>query len=81
MEAGGLSPAALLLTALRGQAQSQGCECQRGAGMKQCNKGRKRVFFIPDHMRDRGTRGATPKLITAVGLPVSHAPLCAKHGV
>lgn len=53
--------------------------------MKRWNKGRKRLFFSPDHMEDQGIHGATPKqrldpLITAVGQPTSHALLCIKHG-
>ena len=52
--------------------------------MKRGKKGRKRVFFSLDHMWVRGTRKVTPEqrldpLITAVGLPMSHAPLCIRH--
>lgn len=53
--------------------------------MKRGKKGRKRVFFSPESMRDCGMYRATPEqrldlLITAVGLPMYRALLCIKCG-
>lgn len=53
--------------------------------MKQGKKGRKRVFFSPESMRDWGMCRATPEqrldlLITAVGLPMYRALLCSQRG-